>query len=221
MGYLNSVPFVQWQMDFHLRDFVEFCRAYIDDIVITSVTLDKHVHHLHAGFQSLVKLNLMMEPAKSYIGYQSVQLLGQHVDAFRLATLDEKTRAIADLEFPKTIQQLETYLGMTGTLRHFIRHYTYLLEPLEERKALLLKGIPVKGWPRREFARAMSLAQPSQAELDAFAMLQKLFTERLWLTHFSRDRQLYVDIDASKERGHGAMVSHAKGVHAEPARPPR
>ena len=67
----------------------------------------------------------------------------------------------------------------------------------------------------------MSLAQPSQAELDAFAMLQQLFTERLWLTHFSRDRQLYVDIDASKERGHGAMVFHAKGVHAEPARPPR
>ena len=61
----------------------------------------------------------MMEPAKSYIGYQSVQLLGQHVDAFRLATLYEKTRAIADLEFPKTIQQLETYLDMTGTLRHY------------------------------------------------------------------------------------------------------
>lgn len=31
MGFCNSVPYVQRQMDLLLKEFVEFCRAYLEN----------------------------------------------------------------------------------------------------------------------------------------------------------------------------------------------
>ena len=38
MGFINSVPRVQRQMDIQLKEFTEFCKVYIDDIVVASVS---------------------------------------------------------------------------------------------------------------------------------------------------------------------------------------
>ena len=46
MGFKNSPPYVQRQMDRILREFRAFCRTYIDDIDIFSVTSEDHVKHL-------------------------------------------------------------------------------------------------------------------------------------------------------------------------------
>lgn len=220
MGYINSVPYVQRHMDFQLHEFLAFCRAYIDDIVIASATLAEHILHLHLVFQKLTDLNLTLEPAKAYIGYPSVKLLGQRVDGFGMSTLQEKTQAIADLHFPTTLHQLESYLGMTSALRHYIKDYAHLAAPLEDRKTTLLKGAPVKGKPRRQFASNTRVTEILEAEQEAFNTLQSRFTARLWLAHFSRSRQLYVDIDSSKQSGHGAVVFHSSTPHDDFTRPP-
>ena len=53
MGYCNSPAYVQRIMDNLLREFREFCRIYIDDIVISSETLDDHIRHLISVFSIL------------------------------------------------------------------------------------------------------------------------------------------------------------------------
>lgn len=54
--------------------------------------------------------------------------------------------------------------------------------------------------------------EPSQAEREAFRILQLEFEESRWLAHFDRARQLYINIDVSKElrAGSGAMVYHVR-----------
>jgi len=69
-----------------LRDFREFARAYIDDIVIHSATLDEHIIHLRKVFAVLDAVNVSLSPTKSRIGYPSLPLLGQHVSALGLTT---------------------------------------------------------------------------------------------------------------------------------------
>lgn len=77
MGYKNSPPYVQRQIDNMLREFRDFVRAYIDDIVVFSRTLEKHVNHLHQIFDLFSRLNISLNPKKSYLGYPTIQLLGQ------------------------------------------------------------------------------------------------------------------------------------------------
>ena len=91
MGYINSVPYVQRQMDLQLRDFAEFCRIYIDDIVIASKMFEDHLQHLDLLFTKLYGLNITLEPSKSFLGYPNIQLLGFCVDSLGMTTLSEKT----------------------------------------------------------------------------------------------------------------------------------
>lgn len=44
MGYVNSVAFVQRQMDLTLHELADLCKCYIGDIVIASATFDEHLH---------------------------------------------------------------------------------------------------------------------------------------------------------------------------------
>ncbi|KAL1981340.1 hypothetical protein VTN96DRAFT_2781 [Rasamsonia emersonii] len=222
MGNCNAVAYVQRQMDLHLKELAMFCRAYINDIVIASRTLDDHIQHLHMLFQKLTDLNISISPDKSYIGFPNVQLLGQRVDALGMSTVEEKLKAITSLSFPRSLKELETYLGMTGALRHYIAHFAQKSAPLQDRKARLLKGSPVKGAPRQRFAARTAYLDPTSDELDSFMQLQAEFARPKWLAHHDRERRLYMELDSSKERGHGAVVYHVKKEydHAELKKPP-
>ena len=137
MGYRNSPAYVQRMIDRILRPFRHFCRAYVDDIVIFSTSLEEHVKHLTMVFEALSEMNIHLAPTKAFLGYPSVQLLGQHVDALGLATAEDKLAAIRNLEFPKTLAALERYLGMTGYLKQYVPYYSAIVKPLQERKTLL------------------------------------------------------------------------------------
>ena len=50
MGFRNSPAYVQRMIDRILRPFRHFCRAYVDDIVIFSSSLEEHVKHLTQVF---------------------------------------------------------------------------------------------------------------------------------------------------------------------------
>ena len=107
-----------------------FCRCSIDDIVIFSKSKEEHDEHPRTVFQALDEYGIALAPNKSFLGYPSVKLLGQKVDAFGLATDEEKRAAIAKLIFPISLSLLETYLGMTGYFRQYIPHYPAVADPL-------------------------------------------------------------------------------------------
>ena len=209
MGYRNSPSYVQRMIDNILRPF-PYSRAYVDDIVIFSKSLTDHIKHLHMIFRRLTELNVALKPTKSFIGYPSVQLLGQRVNAFGLSTAIEKLQAIAQIEFPTTLKLLETYLGMTSYLRQYIPFFAQVSGPLQDRKKFLLKGIPSSGRSRKVGAAKTTILDPTSAELASFHALQNLFARPTMLTHYSHLRQLFADLEAS-QRGIGAMVYHVKG----------
>lgn len=210
MGYKNSPSYVQRQIDRILRPYRHCARAYVDDIVIFSRTLEDHVRQLRQIFGVLRSNNISIKPTKAFIGYPSVQLLGQKVDSLGLATTEEKLKAIAKLKFPRTLRQLEHYLGLTGWLREYVKGYAKISEPLQLRKTLLLKTAPIAGNARRSYASRAELINPSQKEILAFKTLQAALSKKQYLVHFNPARQLHIDIDASKESGMGAMIFHLK-----------
>ena len=211
MGYKNSPAYVQRQIDRVLRDFKDFARAYIDDVVIFSKSLDEHVAHLRKIFQLFKDFNIAINPKKTYLGYPSVTLLGQKVNSFGLTTSDEKLRAISQLKFPDTLAQLETYLGFTGWLRNSIANYATLAKPLQDRKTMMLNKAPKSGRERTGYTKTTRFGAALPEEIASFNALQKALSRPCFLHHFDDSKALFIDLDASKEGGFGAMIYQVSG----------
>ena len=209
MGFRNSPAYVQRQIDRILRPYSSFARAYIDDMVISSRTLEEHINHLHVIFGLCRRKRISIKPSKAFIGFPNVQLLGQHVNSFGLTTAQEKLDAITKLDFPTKLKDLEKYLGMTNWLCQYIHFYAALAKPLQDRKTALLKNSPKKGNARKSFAARTSLQDPSLAELESFNALQQAFAKTSFLIHFDHTRTLFINMDASKEFGIGAVIFHS------------
>ena len=123
MGYRNSPPYVQRRGDEILRKHRAYTRVYMDDFVIFSRTLEEHIKHLHTIFTDLEDLDITLEPKKTFIRYPAITLLGQRVDALGLTTVVEKLKAIRNINFPRSLHDLERYIGLTSYLRKYIAYY--------------------------------------------------------------------------------------------------
>ena len=212
IGYKGSPPYVQRQTNVMLRPFKDFAKAFVDDIIIFSRTLQEHLSHLRQIFELFRSKRVSLSPTKSFIGYPSVILLGQRVDELGMSTSQEKIQAITSLRFPETLRDLEIFLGLTGWLRSSIPRYAQLATLLQERKIMLIKGMgaDVKGPARKRTATKILFYAPTEAEVKAFHSLQQAFASPSFLIHYDRTRPLFVNLDASKSFGFATMIYHHK-----------
>lgn len=173
MGCRNSVQHVQRQGDLILKD-LPFARAFIDDFVIFSKTWDEHLKHLDTFLGRLDKYNFSLAPDKAHVGYPTVKLLGQRVDAFGLASTKERIAALRNLKFPQNAADLETYIRAVGFLQDKTPYLAQLTRPLEELKTELLRFVRnKKGLRRRQKAKEILVPDTGPVQ-DAFDNVQSL-----------------------------------------------
>jgi hypothetical protein len=58
----------------------------------------------------------MLNPAKAFIRFPLVKLLGQNITSLGISAPTECLEALAKLKFPETLANLSTYLGIMGFL---------------------------------------------------------------------------------------------------------
>ena len=203
-------------MDKLLSDQKHYCRAFIDNIIIFSDTLDNHLKYLDDIFTLFESRDIALSPAKSFIGYPSIELLGFYVNAFGLSLTAQRTQGFRDLVFPKTLKALETYLGAAGFLHTMILYFAQLSEPLQRRKVAMLaegrkSGRLTTGNPNARAAYTRGrVFEPTAEELQSFNSLQEQLCNKLHLSHVDPDKPLFLQIDGSLEHGFGVMLFHLK-----------
>jgi hypothetical protein len=67
--------------------------------------------------------SILIAPKKLFIKYSLVELLGFQVNALGLLTTKDRIAAFQKLKFPAQLKALESYLGVTGFLRHLRSYY--------------------------------------------------------------------------------------------------
>ena len=145
MRYINSVAYVQREIDNILRDVRAWARAYVDDIICGAKSLPDLLQKLCILFDIFLKYNISIKPTEFFLNYPDVGLLGQQINSLGLTTFEEKLRAIRHLTYPETLGVLEYYLGLTGYLRNYIHFYAQLAAPLQALKTSLLRDAPISG----------------------------------------------------------------------------
>ena len=107
-----------------------FCLVYIDDIVVFSKSYEDHIHHLDKVLEAIEQAGITLSPNKCHLFYGSILLLGHKVSRLGLSTHSEKVKVILELERPKKLLQLQTFLGMVVYFLTFIPYYASICAPL-------------------------------------------------------------------------------------------
>ena len=112
------------------------CTAYLDDIVIHSLTWSDHISTLTTVFQRLKEASLILNLAKCEFGKAVVTYLGKQVGRGEVRPIAGKVEDIASFPTPKTRCQLRSFLGMVGYHRTFCKNFSTVVAPLTSLSAL-------------------------------------------------------------------------------------
>ena len=107
-----------------------FCLVYIDDIVVYSKSYEDHIQHLDKVLEAIETAGITLSPNKCHLFYGSILLLGHKVSRLGLSTHEEKVKAILELDRPRKLSQLQTFLGMVVYFSAFIPYYAFICAPL-------------------------------------------------------------------------------------------
>jgi len=206
MGYCNSPGHMQRYMDKILEPHKEYAKCYIDDVVVFSKNYEDHLRHLQRVLNCLAAAGMTLSPEKCYVGFHSVQLLGRMVDRYGLSTVKEKTDAISKIPFPKTLRDLEHFLGLGNYYRTFVGRYAGITDPLQNLKTQLLRGSPRKGRQRDTYTRTKLINNPTQLEIASFEETKRILCSPNALTHHDPTLPLLYYVDSWKEWGYAVAI---------------
>ena len=200
IGFQNNPTHIQRFINKLLKNYL-FARSYINNIVIFSNTGPEYIQHLKEIFYTLQQINLTVNPTKSWVGYDSVKLLKFRIDAFNLSNTEERFKAIRSIRIPRTLKNLEYYIGLTGFIQYLVPEYGILIKPLQKKKTKLLINSREKGKTdtqskKRSFITKTSF-NPTPEKLAAFRAIQDRLCTRTTLRHFDRHKILYLQLDTS------------------------
>lgn len=103
-----------------------------------------------------------------------------------------------------------------GYLRSYIYFYTLLAVPLQSLKTTLLRETPFSSKQQRAYASKIKLGSPSPQELTFFLSIQEALSQLSTLVYHNPDKVFWIDLDASKEFGFGAIIFHTISNEAIP-----
>ena len=187
-GLKNAPAFFQRLMDTTLSAQREFCRCYIDDVIIHSKSFDEHLIHLRAVFERLRAKRIKCHPKKMRLAVRTVPYLGHFIVPGGTAPQDVKVEAIVRMVPPRDISELRAFLGTCGYYRRYVQNYARIAAPLNR---LLQNGV-VWNW--------------ITDEQKAFELLKLKLTEAPVLRRpdFTRPFELHTDWSAT---GLGAVLA--------------
>ncbi|MCP4344094.1 MAG: hypothetical protein GY795_01035, partial [Desulfobacterales bacterium] len=111
---------------------------YIDDILIGGISFEQHKNQLLAVFKRLFENGFCVNEAKCIFGVESVSMLGQILkvtsSGLQISPDPDRCKPILEIPRPKTIKELQRFLGMANYFITYIPHLATITEPLLQLK---------------------------------------------------------------------------------------
>ena len=208
MKWKGSSVYVQREIDGILKTY-PYARAYIDDVMIFSNSLKKHLLHFNEIFVLFQKWSITFKTSKTYFDYFSVSLLNQKIDNFEFATAAKKLKVINEFEFFKTLKNFEIYFDVIEYFKNYVSYYAQKSKSLNKRKTKLLKNSSIKKIARKNFSKKILLKHAIEAEFEFYRQLQNDFSRISWFIHFNREKKLFADVNVSRYN-FGVAIYHVK-----------
>lgn len=179
-GLTNAPATFQHFINDCVREYLDiFCTAYLDDILIYSDSLEEHQVHVEKVLEALKANGILLKPEKCEFHTQSTTYLGLIIEPNGIRMDPKKVETVQNWTTPKTVKDVQAFLGFANFYRRFIYGFSKIAAPLS---ALTKKD---KTW-----------SWTSEAQV-AFNALKEAFTTAPILAHFDPEKEIIVETDAS------------------------
>ena len=182
-GLTNAPATFQHLVNHIFRDFLDiFVVVYIDDILIFSKNKEDHQEHVRKVLQRLRENDLFAKPEKCSFHTDTVEYLGFIVSPKGVTMDPIKVKAISEWILPRSVHDVQVFLGFANYYRRFIRDYSKVALPLT---SLLRKEYKLKKF------------HLSEDQIKAFEFLKSSFTSAPVLAHYDPSRPCILEADSS------------------------
>jgi len=188
-GLTNAPSTFQDMMNHVLSDLLDVgVLAYMDDILVYAVTKSEHDHLVKEVLRRLQDKELAVSPEKCVWRAQEVEFLGYVIGKEGIKMSNDKVQAVLSWKIPKSLTEVQSFLGFANFYRHFIQDYSKVARPLTE----LTKKTEKWEW--------------NDKAGRAFEELKQRFTSAPILAHFDAQKPVIIETDAS-DFAIGAVLS--------------
>ncbi|KAF8747087.1 hypothetical protein RHS02_00394, partial [Rhizoctonia solani] len=179
-GLTNAPAAFQHFMNDLFRDLIDVTVViYLDDILIFSEKPEDHPTHVREVLSQLMKNQLFCKLSKCHFHVTTVDYLGIVISPAGFLMDQKKIKAVTSWPTPKTVKQVQAFLGFVNYLRRFIPNFSLVARPLHN----LTKKESPWSW--------------GTTEEVAFQELKALVTRSPVLIHSNPKLPYYLETDAS------------------------
>ena len=190
-GLCNAPATFQRAMDQLLRDLLDFCQPYMDDVITyTEGAFTLHLDQLERVLQRLQSAPMVAKPSQFKVLQKELRFLGHIISRHAIQPDPAKTAAVFAFPTPTCVKELQSFLGLVNYYRRFVQDLATIAAPLYQ----LLKKDGAWRWDHTH-ASSMQRLKETLSSPPLMA-----------LPHFDRDFVLSTDASAT---GLGAVLSQA------------
>lgn len=132
-GLTNAPSTFQRMMNHVLKEFVgKFVHVYLDDIIVFSDTLEKHLGHVEKILQVLRANQLVCKQSKCEFLKKELKFLGFVINQKGILPDPDKIQAVVEWSALRTFKDAQKFLGLAGFYRRFVKDYSKKATPLAE-----------------------------------------------------------------------------------------
>lgn len=135
--------------DLNKEEGKRFISAYVDDLIIFSDSPEEHERHIKIALEKLDAKNVILNKSKCVWRKESVQYLGFSISHKEVKMKQNFVEEMDSWDTPKTVRELQRFLGFSGFYRDSIPNYATIAKYLTD---LLRKDTPFTWGPKQKEA---------------------------------------------------------------------
>ena len=108
----------------------DFIIVYLDNILIFSKDEQQHEHHVKQVLERLRSANLYAKLTKCEFHQKELKFLGYLINDKGISMDEDRVQAIQEWPMPKSVKDIQSFMGFTGFFRKFIKNYSIITAPL-------------------------------------------------------------------------------------------
>ena len=163
--------------------------VYLDDINIHTKTFKEHMINLRKVFEKMRKAGLKLRKEKCEFCKRELEFLGHLISGKGIKMNPDKVQIIKEIPRPKTVQEIQSFLGAIGYYRKFIKEFAKIAKPLSD----LTKGATRKGQNKKNIEDLWTDKHEKR-----FQELKRRMIKEPILRYPDFDKQFIISTDASK-----------------------
>jgi len=165
--------------------------AYIDNFMVATETIEKHLEVLDEVYSLLVRNLLDLRLHKCQFLWEEIEFLGHVVSEKGIRPSDRGIVAVKNFPIPRNVREIQSFLGLCSFFRKFIEGFSQVAGPLYD----LLKKTATFEFGKKQF--------------DAFESLKNKLSEAPILAIYNPTDPTELHCDASSQ-GFGAVLLQRK-----------